>query len=388
MLSLKLNNKSINIDGFSHLELAKIFNFCSDYFETPSQLLQEVQVLSHHVETIQPPQVIPVDDLRTEPTRSSQVDDIKSPHELIPKIMDWDSLKKFMVSSFPENKIDTNIQNSRVLKQLFTGHLKVSQFNIETLKNTKLIFSAIKDRTEVAQKSIISSISKAFQMYLQITPSEYIQKMKDLTDQIEKDMKQRVMNTKEEENMISDVDIQNAWDKYRDSTDLQGRQMYLMLLLYTKMEPVRLDYVNMLIGDSNISKTENYINLSTGHIFLRKYKTSSTYGDKVLKVNDEILDYIKSLVNYRKEQGIVSDYLFINHSNYSPMIKSTFCKTLNAIFGKSVSVNILRKKWVSSHIDADQIERDETMADKMMHSVEVQKLVYCKKMPKSTKAKM
>lgn len=389
-ISLKLNNKFLNLEGFSLSDLENIFSFCQGFFKEQGTKI-DVVPSSHVSQAIQMEPVLEAPPKQEEaakqvdiPVEKKNNPDVVSPHECIPKIMDFDKLKSYFVSSFPDNKVDTNIQNARVIKSLFTTHLQTSQFNFETLKNSRLILKSIKDRIPTAQKSILSAVSKCFHMYLLTTPDEYIQHMKNMTDEIESEMKKRIFNQKEEDNFVSNIEIQNVVQKYKDSTDLQGMQKYLMILLYTEMEPLRLDYIDMIVSwSSNVSDTENYINLNTGHIFLRKYKTSKVYGEKIIKLPNHIHDYVKKIVEFRKSTGICSDYLFINPSNYSPMIKSTFVKYFNSIFGKSISVNILRKRWVSTHIDAAEVEKQEQMAEKMCHSSSVQKGVYLKHLPKT-----
>lgn len=391
---LNINGRSMYLQGFDPKKMENIFTFCNNYFQGAEDLpkgaekIKEIEkneqggniTTDENKKTVTP--IVVVDKKQDFDNPKLSVSDVKMPHELIPHVLSFDDLQKFMIQAFPHNKIDTNLQNCRVLKQLFTTHLKMNHFNINVLKNSRQVLESIRERIHTAQKSILSAVSKSFQMYLMITPQEYIQQMKELTDLIEAEMKKRVFNTKEEENMISDTEIKNVMDKYRDSTDLQGKQFYLILQLYTEMEPLRLDYVNMIVSDTTASETENYINLSTGHIFLRKYKTSSSYGEKIIKLPDHILETVKELLKYRRDVAIVSDYLFINPSNFGPMTKSSFVKNINSIFGKHVSVNILRKRWVSTHIDAERVEREEEMANKMCHSVDVQKLVYCKRMNK------
>ena len=294
--------------------------------------------------------------------------------------MSFDDLANWMVKIFTTNKVETNINNSKTIKSLFINHLKLHTFELRVLNKTKNILEMLKDRPNVTQKSILCAISKVYQLYQLITPEEYMLKVKELTENIENEMKKRIMNEKEQDNMINQKEIDNLFDKYKNAESFEDRQNYLLLLLYCKSPPLRLDWAECLIGKEMLSSTENCYSWKDGSLYLRKYKTSEKYGNKVLKMSEEVNDYIKSFMAYRKENGIINEYLLLNPSNHSMMSRVNLSKNLSKLFGKSVGCNLLRKYYVSSNIDADQVEKEEKMADSMCHSSDVQKTSYCKRL--------
>jgi hypothetical protein len=217
-------------------------------------------------------------------------------------------------------------------------------------------------------------------MYGMTCPEEYMNRVKHLNELIDQEMKQRILNEKEEKSMVTQAEIDALFDKYKNASTFEDRQNYLLLMLYLKNAPLRLDWAECLVGDQQLSATENCFSLSDASIHLRKYKTAGTYGPKVIRVSDETNECIRSWLSYRKEQGIVSDYLLLNPSTHTMMSRVNLSKNLSKLFGKSVGCNILRKHYVSTHVDAGRVEAEEKLASSMCHSTAVQKSSYCKKL--------
>lgn len=299
-----------------------------------------------------------------------------------PEVMSFDELAQWMVNIFPKNKIETNINNSKTIKSFFINHLKLHSFELRVIQKSKQILELLKDRPFITEKSILCAISKCFQMYNLICPEEYMNRVKHLNELIEQEMKQRILNEKEESNMINQEEINNLFDKYKNATTFDDRQNYLLLLLYCKSPPLRLDWAECLVGDKMLSSTENCYSTNEANLYLRKYKTSEKYGNKCLKFSDEVNEYIKDFLKFRKDQGIVSEYLLLNPTTFTMMSRVNLSKNLSKLFGKSVGCNILRKYFVSNNIDANKVEEEEKLASAMCHSVGVQKTSYCKKIKK------
>jgi hypothetical protein len=213
-------------------------------------------------------------------------------------------------------------------------------------------------------------------MYGKNTPHEYIEKMAEITDQLEKEMKDKVMNVKEEKAMIAPCEIENLIEKYKDPTDIEGYQNQLILTLYTAMEPLRLDWAEVLLTPS---ATENNYSVKDKTLFLKNYKTSNTYGEMSIKLSPPVAQLIEKYLEYRQSQGINSPYLLINPTNKDMMTRANLNKWLGKIFGEGRGVNILRKYYISRHIDAEKVLEEEKMAKNMCHSVAIQRKNYVKK---------
>lgn len=308
---------------------------------------------------------------------------IVNDHQAIPpEVLSFDELMQWMVNIFSTNKVETNMNNAKTVKSFFINHLKLHSFELRVIQKTKMVMDLLKDRPFVTQKSILCALSKCFQMYNMICPEEYMEKVRELNNEIDQEMKQRILNEKEEENMITQKEVDNLFDMYKNASTFEDRQNYLLLLLYCKSPPLRLDWAECLIGEKMLSSTENCYATNDSNLYLRKYKTSDKYGNKVLKMTKEVNDYIIDFIKFRKENGIISEYLLLNPSTHTMMSRVNLSKNLSKLFGKSVGCNILRKFHVSSNIDASQVEKEEKMAEAMAHSVAVQKTSYLKKLNK------
>jgi hypothetical protein len=305
-------------------------------------------------------------------------------HQAVPPdVLPFDELVRWMCNIFNKNKVETNINNAKTVKSFFVNFLKLHSFELRIIQKTKMILDLLKDRPHVTEKSILCALSKCFQMYNLECPIEYMERVKNLNDMIDQEMKQRILNEKEVENMITQEEIDNLFEKYRNATTFEDRQNYLLLLLYCKSPPLRLDWAECLVGEKMLSSTENCYSTNESNLYLRKYKTSEKYGNKVLKLSKEVNDYIIDFLKFRKEQGIISEYLLLNPTTLTMMSRVNLSKNLSKIFGKSVGCNILRKFAVSSNIDAEKVEAEEKLASAMCHSIAVQKTSYCKKLPKA-----
>jgi hypothetical protein len=76
-----------------------------------------------------------------------------------------------------------------------------------------------------------------------------------------------------------------------DSMDRRVVQSHLLLSLYTKQPPTRNDWVDVILLDEPrrlYDKEANYYVKPEGTLILSKYKTARTYGQKRIRVPDEI----------------------------------------------------------------------------------------------------
>lgn len=377
---------SIRINDIPLNKIHNVVGFLKQFEEVESikatkQPVQEEQPLAS---------VPPVEEVKQEVRKEEKKEEAKpnlptiinDHHAIPPEVLSFDELMQWMVNIFSTNKVETNMNNAKTVKSFFINHLKLHSFELRVIQKTKMVLDLIKDRPCVTQKSILCAISKCFQMYNMICPEEYMDRVRELNNEIEQEMKQRILNEKEEENMITQTEIDNLFDKYRNATSFEDRQNYLLLLLYCKSPPLRLDWAECLVGEKMVSSTENCYATNDANLYLRKYKTSDKYGNKVLKMTNEVNDYIVTFMKFRKEHGIISEYLLLNPSTLTMMSRVNLSKNLSKLFGKSVGCNILRKFHVSSNIDAEKVEAEEKMASAMCHSTGVQKTSYCKKLNK------
>lgn len=161
-------------------------------------------------------------------------------------------------------------------------------------------------------------------------------------------------------------------------------QMYLVLNLYTMIPPIRNDFANLEITDSDVyseSDKVNYINLKTKELILTNYKTVKSYGIKKLPLPDELIKLIEKYIKVRELYLGETKALLVNTTNLEPMKPNGLTKYLNKIFApKKVSTTLLRKSYISERYPVINTARDrERDANFMMHSVGMASNVYSKK---------
>ena len=123
----------------------------------------------------------------------------------------------------------------------------------------------------------------------------------------------------------------------------------LICKLYTLEVPFRADTWSRMrvcdVEECPSSNEYNFINLETGVIYLNRYKTVKTYGKKQIKINDNLLSYIKKWWNDNHGWlGNIQKFLVANRDG-NMLSPSNFNARLRSIFGYGSSV--LRHSYIS-----------------------------------------
>ena len=165
-------------------------------------------------------------------------------------------------------------------------------------------------------------------------------------------------NEKQKENWMTSEQIETIYDNMETSIkplwkkknlsikELMKIQDFVILSLFTLIPPRRsLDYVEFKINNIDTNK-DNYIKGNS--LVFNTYKTSTQKGQQTIKIPKEL----KSLLTkYIKLISDKSDYLLFNNKIEQLSIPN-FTLRLNKIFGKKVSVNMLRHIYLSEkHAD-------------------------------------
>ena len=171
------------------------------------------------------------------------------------------------------------------------------------------------------------------------------------------------LNEKEDKNWVEWRDVIKRRDEIKNIKDK------LILGLYTYQVPRRVeDYVNMYwvekLDEEDEKEDRNYC-VGYKRFVFNKYKTSNTYGRQSIIIHPDLVNILKKYVNkYEIEDG---DRLLGCRSN------AVISDTLKDIFDKNVSVNILRKSFISyidEKVRAISTEDREKIARMMGHSVQ------------------
>lgn len=173
-------------------------------------------------------------------------------------------------------------------------------------------------------------------------------------------------------------------------TDFMTIQSYYLSLIYLYIG-LRADVSPMLIIYSKIVPNDNmnylqFFNRKYSFI-LNEYKTSKSYGQKIIPVHDKELqtglnEYVTFLQKYNKrKEGL---RLFSNKSNSDFLEQSNLSTLYSSIFksklGKSFNIILNRKRIVSESDDVKEYllakEKVENLASTMGHSVNMQTQIY------------
>jgi len=127
-------------------------------------------------------------------------------------------------------------------------------------------------------------------------------------------------------------------------------------------------------------KAGNFIVKEKGKMFgvYNEYKTSKKYGEKKIEIPKDLEKMINIYI--KKTDKNMGDVLFTT-STGNPLnrnqISQLLLKTSKKYLGKNISTTMMRKIVASHHL-GDFKKKQEELADKMMHSVDVQNAVYIK----------
>lgn len=197
----------------------------------------------------------------------------------------------------------------------------------------------------------------------------YRSQMDKHNKQISDNYNDQVLSVAEAAKYLPWTTILETVEKARASTsDVWTLQEYLILCLYTMLPPVRLDYGDMLVCDSEPPKLEgNYLILSKKPYFLfSDYKTFKTYGVIRTPVPRGLLDVIYKWLPF------TDTHLLLDRSG-DPLSGIQLGQLLISIFqkhcDKNVGVSILRHSYISFVRGSElPIKKSDALARQMHHS--------------------
>jgi hypothetical protein len=174
---------------------------------------------------------------------------------------------------------------------------------------------------------------------------------------------------KQVENWMSQEEVMAVWEKLKAEAEpiLRKKKVsddetkilesYVILSLYVLQPPRRsLDYTQMVVVpkyDENMDKAFNYLSLKDKKFYFNNYKTAGTYKTQIEDIPEDLFAILKK---YRKEGLLLQ-------SDGRAVTSPEMTYKLNKIFGKKISVSMLRSIFISSkHSDgAKELEKDVKM---------------------------
>ena len=174
---------------------------------------------------------------------------------------------------------------------------------------------------------------------------------------------------KQKQNWMSQEEVKEVWSKLRDEaepllmkkkiSEAQTKllQSYVILSLYVMQPPRRsLDYSQMVVVpkyDENLDKAFNYLSIKDKTFYFNNYKTAGTYQTQSVPISEDLFQLLKK---YRKSGLLLQNGI---KKLTSPQITVI----LNKIFGKKISVSMLRNIFLSSKFSDTSKELSDNVAD-------------------------
>ena len=224
--------------------------------------------------------------------------------------------------------------------------------NLNTVSNRKLYASAI------------------MYSYGENTPPSAYKKYitKQFEEQTKKDEEQK-LSEKQDEKYLSWDKIVEVQKKLADMEDKNKKewQEYLVVSLYTLINPVRIDYGEMKVVRETTGEGNEFVMDTKPHFIFREYKTSKTYGEVKIPVSQDLLDVIngwfKALSKKRVPKYLLGKkYTRQTLSNY---LRRTFEKYAN----KPVGINLIRHAFITNELSTPKtIQQKQAIAESMLHS--------------------
>ena len=295
-----------------------------------------------------------------------------------------------------KNQIATQIMNHRpklsesslssYVSTLANIHTKIDEAEptIDWIEhNTDAILEFYKDTPVNKRKSILSAIQVLTDKK---NPKIETQMMSDIKEYNIQNQEQRKSKV-ESDNWIKWKDVMQTYNdlekiafpllknknKLFTPTELELLNQYILLSFFIYIPPRRsLDYAVMKL--KNYALEDNYIT-KNGQIVFNIYKTSKHYGEQKFQLTGQLKSI---LTKWRKIN--ITDYLLINPikpNENKPFNSVQINRMFNQIFGKKISVDILRHSYITkfySGLTPSQSDIND-LSFKMAHSA-TQNMLY------------
>ena len=146
-------------------------------------------------------------------------------------------------------------------------------------------------------------------------------------------------------------------------------QKYIIACLYILIPPKRADYIMKIIYDiKDNDEQQNYLlvkSSSEKYFIFNKYKTSKTYKSQQEKVNDKLNTVLNLWLKYNDKGHL------LYNTDLNPVNENSLVKLIPIVFNplnKHITINLLRKIFISYSVDENDYKKVDEMAKKMMHS--------------------
>jgi integrase len=251
---------------------------------------------------------------------------------------------------------------------LYTHNLQKLN-NGNTVENTKFLkpFKKIMETIQSKPKTTGRSYLIAIVSYLKGKDEKLYAKYYDEMMKMNNELKSNTTKSdKQEANWISQDEILKLQDdmmaylpkkskKTITSMEYEKLLDLVVLSLYTLQPPRRcIDYVEMRVGPA--MDTDNWFDGS--HFTFNNYKTAGTYKQQIETVSPKLKEI---LTIYLKHKPTESNSLLVS-KNKAFKNSNEITRRLNRIFGKKISVSMLRNIYLTEKYGNENVEKQKDAA--------------------------
>lgn len=283
-----------------------------------------------------------------------------------------------------------NLYNKNLLR--LNDNKEIKNYNF--LKNVDEILNKIKHYKPNTQRSYLISIVSLLKQ--DPKQKKLYDKYYIILDQYNKNLKSN--NEKSEtqaNNWISQEEViekQNELMKILEelTTKKISEEQYnkllnlIILSLYTLNCPRRnLDYLKMNVVNKftpDLSKENNYLDLTNQNFIFRNYKTKKTYQDQIIPISSNLFDIIKIFLKFHPLKPKTKNFnipFLVNFNGDSFKNSNEITRILNKIFNKKIGSSMLRNIYLTSKY-SDEMNELKKDTQNMGTSVDTAKNNYIK----------
>lgn len=258
-------------------------------------------------------------------------------------------------------------------KDVFDGDFDYKHY----LKDYEKVMKHLENTKYNVRKTILSALVVISEGT--VAQSHYRKQMLEDAQQYNALQKKNIMTDEQKKNWITWKEVEQHLDllkkkfyyifkeKNPEIHDILNLQKYIILCCYVLIPPRRLqDFCLMKVRDISKDKDNFY---EKGVFHFRQYKTAKFLGLQIEKVPKTLELLLRKWITFTNGK---SNYLFFDYYGKA-FTSSGLTKVLNSIFGKNISVNMLRHIYITEKT-GPLIKQIEETAKEMGHSTETQKL--------------
>ena len=148
---------------------------------------------------------------------------------------------------------------------------------------------------------------------------------------------------------------------------------YILLCLYTYLPPLRgSEYLNCKYSlgphtvDNIAQFSNNLLDIANHCFWMQHYKTVKEHGIRRIEIPDMLYNILMEYYNRYHFEYLLGKLI-------SPALLAS---RFNNIFGCKISVNMLRKIYVSEKVNEMTVKERKVLAFIMAHNLETQEMIY------------